>query len=323
MKITLSLLLTLAFATTLHAQLINPDFETWSQDLIAPPAMNPNSGNNSNGWWSYNMFNASVLGSSPVSVFRCDTAHSGSYSVKIKSVVYTPTSHSLNAPWGVPFIGHSYLDTLGILFTGTTNETPPGSYKPGIPFNQKIATLSFWYQYYPQGNDTAECRALLVKNMAPQGGGSVKLFTPTGSTWQQATIQFNYIDFQTPDSLFILISSSSLDHNPIPGSTLLVDDMSVSYLTGVSDVEDLSTTASVFPNPTNGNFQFDALTNRTIDKYKIEVHNLLGEKVYQSEGTNPETHIHKQVTLNIPDGIYFLTVYSEAGMFTKKIQITR
>ncbi len=312
-------LLLLLVATSLHAQLVNPGFEIWSSDLLAPASMNPNSGNNSNGWWTYNMFSSPVLGSSPISVFRCDTAHSGLYSARIKSVVYTPASHSLNAPWGIPFIGHSYLDTLGILFNGTTNEIA-ATYKPGIPFTQKISTLSFWYQYYPQGNDTAECRALLVKNKNPQGGGAVKLFNATGSTWQQATIVFDYIDTQTPDTLYILMSSSSLDHNPVPGSTLLVDDVSVSYITGVTDIEDLAEGIIVYPNPSTGMFQVETATS-TSDTYKLEIHNLLGELVYITRGKNTSGKRTESININVNTGLYFLTYNNSENCFTKKIQI--
>ena len=115
MKKTL-LTLSVAFVVNTNAQIINPGFETWSADIAVPSAMNPNTGNTSTGWWDYNVFNSSFVGSSPVSVFRCDTAHSGNYSAKIKTVVYTTTSWNIYKAWGIPFIEHDYYDTLGILY---------------------------------------------------------------------------------------------------------------------------------------------------------------------------------------------------------------
>src|ERR1035437_2261392 len=186
MKKTITLL-AMAFCINANAQLINQGFETWTNDALAPTAMQPNSGNATTGWWTYNMFNNSFVGGSPISVFRCDTFHSGLHSARIETVIYTPTSYSYTAPWGVPFIGHNYLDTLGILFNGNTNETTI-TYKPGIACTQKINQFSFWYQYKPNGIDTAECRVMLLNNHNPVAGGLVKLTTVTGSTWQQATI---------------------------------------------------------------------------------------------------------------------------------------
>jgi hypothetical protein len=96
MKKTLLILSALVLIFAEHeaqAQIINPGFETWSADLAVPSAMNPNSGNNTFGWCDYNFFNSSLVGSSPLSVFRCDTAHSGTYSCRIKTAIYSQTSY--------------------------------------------------------------------------------------------------------------------------------------------------------------------------------------------------------------------------------------
>ncbi len=124
-------LIILSITSTLCAQIINPGFETWTNDAIVPTAMNPNSGNATSGWWDFNYFNSSFLGSSPVSVTRCtDTVHTGSYSARIQTKVYTPTSWNYYNAWGTPFIGHPYNDTLGILFNGNVNVTNQ-TYVPG------------------------------------------------------------------------------------------------------------------------------------------------------------------------------------------------
>ncbi len=316
MKKILLLLFVFTYIKT-QAQIINSGFETWAPDFLAPTSMQPNTGNNSTGWWTYNMYNAAILGGSPISAFRSTNAHSGSYAAQITSVVYTPASHSINAPWGTPFIGHPYLDTLGILFTGTTNETS-GTYTPGIPFSQKIGTLSFWYQYAPQGNDTAECRALLLTGNTPQGGGSIKIFAPTGTTWQQAHIPFFYIDSQIPDTLFILFSASSLDHTPIPGSSIWIDDITVSLLTGIE--ENTSSSFVVYPNPSNGIFNLE--TNHTWgSNTQVEIRNVLGACVYKS--AKPEVGKHINFTLSLPDGFYFITLKTPEISLTQKIQIIK
>ena len=312
----------------IYAQLINQGFETWSTDALAPTAMNPNTGNTSTGWWTYNMYNYSVLGSSPLSVFRSDTAHSGSYSARIKSVVYTPTSHGYNAPWGLSFIGHNYLDTLGILFNGTTNETG-GTYKPGIPFTQKIGSLSFWYLYAPQGVDTAECRALLVTNRVAQGGGLVKITNVTSGTWQQATIPFSYVASLTPDTLYILFSSSSLDRKPQPGSVFLVDDVSVNLLMGVNELSD-ENKMTVFPNPSTGMIE---LGTEGLDIKELAVYNISGQLIYQRSLSDFQTATsgnfqsqNRPITIDLSEqsaGLYFLQLKTGQGMVSKKIILSK
>ncbi len=322
MKKTLPLLtiLILVFAIQMaNAQLINPGFETWTTDIAAPSAMNPNSGNGTTGWCEYNFFNSSFVGSSPISVTRSsDTVHSGSYSARIQTKVYTPTSWNYYKNWGIPFIGHVYSDTLGILFNGNENVTTV-TYIPGIPCTQKITQFSFYYQYKPSGNDTAECRVELVKNRIPVAGGWFKTNLATGvSGWQHAVINLTYVSSQTPDTLWVLFSSSSLDKDPKPGSTLWIDDASVTLPLGVNQVLGTSNEINVFPNPTNGKFSIRQLAVNN-DLQTVEIYNLLGEKVY-SKINNKQSACDIDISSS-PKGIYFVKIYEGDKVFTNKIVV--
>lgn len=320
-KCFLKLLVVVSLLVTgsLHAQLINPGFETWSSDLLVPSAMNPNNGNNTTGWWDYNYFNNSVLGGSPVSVTRCtDTVRTGNYSVRMQTRKYTTTSWNIYKYWGIPFIGHNYSDTLGILYTGNVNETTSTFY-PGIPCTQKITQFKFYYQYKPNGNDTAECRVMLVNNRNPVAGGWFKTNVSTGSTgWQLATINLTYVNALTPDSLWILFSSSSLDHSPKPGSILWLDDASITLPIGVNDVQGEEIKIDIFPNPA-----VEAISVRNqslaIKEQTIEIYNLTGQRVYSSTETTQSS-----VDINIselPKGIYFVKYIRGEKAVTKKIVV--
>ena len=322
------------------AQLINPGFETWTPDLAVPSAMNPNSGNGVTGWDDFNFFNYAPVGGSPVSVFRCDTAHSGIYSARIETQIYTQTSWNMYKAWGIPFIGHNYSDTLGILFNGNQNETTV-TYEPGIPFTQKIATFSFYYKYAPKAGDFAECRALLVKQRNSVGGGLVKM-SSAASAWTLATISFLYVDtVSQPDTLYILFSASSLDATPIPGSVLWVDDVSVTLVSGINE-EQVLNDVSIYPNPTSGKFALTLKTTIGCEHCsnnsalqgggQIEIYNVLGEKVYEMDnvlgmmanGNNTSTINHQPLTIDLSShqqGIYFIRIITEQGTATKKLII--
>jgi hypothetical protein len=312
--------LTLLFTTQIvNAQLINPGFETWTNDALVPSAMNPNSGNGTTGWCDYNYFNSSFVGSSPISVTRCsDTVHSGSYSVRLQTRVYTPTSWNYYNNWGTPFIGHPYNDTLGILFNGNANVSTQ-TYVPGIPFTQKITQFSFYYQYKPFGNDTAECRVLLVNQRTPIAGGLFKTNVATGASgWQQATINLTYVSSLTPDTLWVLFSSSSLDKNPKAGSILWMDDAGVTLPTGIHQLVNAEEDIEIFPNPSNGIFSIHSQTNNNEEQF-IEVYNLLGEKIYS-------TPQEKQAIYNVdishyPKGIYYIKLHKGEKINTKKIVV--
>lgn len=322
MKKTLFILpaLALAFVSNMgHAQLINPDFETWTADFVVPTAMNPNSGNGTTGWWDYNFFNSPYLGSSPVSITRStDTIHSGTYSARVETKVYTPISWNYYKDWGIPFIGHVYSDTLGVLFNGNVNTTTV-TYKPGIPFTQKITQLSFYYQYKPNGIDTAECRVALVKSGVPVAGGVFKTNGGTGSSgWQQAVVNLSYINSLIPDTLWILYSASSLDGTPKVGSVLWIDDVSVTMPTGLNQVLETESAIEIFPNPTNGIFSIRQQTMNN-KQQTIEIYNLLGENIY-SILNNKNAALDIDIS-HSPSGIYFVKINEEKTNYIKKIVV--
>jgi hypothetical protein len=322
MKRTLLILSVLALTFSAkkgNAQLINADFETWTNDALVPSAMNPNTGNGSTGWWDYNVYNYAAIGGSPISLLRSDTAHSGTYSARIQTVVYSPTSWNIYKSIGVPFIGHNYSDTLGILFNGNLNETT-ATYKPGIPCTKKITSFSFWYQYAPKGVDTAECRVSIVKNRSIVAGGSFKTSTATGSTWQQTTINLTYLDTFTPDTMYVLFSASSLDSKPKPGSVFWVDDASIALPLGIQELKS-SNEWVLSPNPSTGIFTL-RMNNGMMNNgaCQLSVLNALGEKIYATQFNDVQTEIDLS---NAPPGIYFLQIISQGSTSTRKVLITR
>jgi hypothetical protein len=319
MKKTLLLLSALALIFTMrtNAQIINSGFETWSADMLVPSAMNPNSGNNTFGWWDYNYFNSSFVGSSPISVTRCtDTVHGGTYSVRLETKAYTPTSWNIYKSWGIPFIGHEYNDTLGILFNGKVNVTDQ-TFLPGTACNQNLTQFKFYYQYRPNGSDIAECRVALLHSGALVAGGSFQTSVATGTSgWQQAVINFTYVSGLTPDTLQVLFSSSSLDNKPKAGSVMWIDDVSVSLATGVEQMVGEESSMQVFPNPSNGLFSIKHENNQAL---MIEIFNLIGEKIYSvTKDSNAATDIDIS---HAPKGVYFVKISDGENDHIEKIVV--
>ena len=315
----ISLAMMFAFTNTLKAQLINPGFETWSNDFLVPSAMNPNSGNGTTGWWDFNYFNSSFVGSSPISVTRCtDTVHSGTYSVRLQTRAYTATSWNYYSAWGTPFIGHPYNDTLGILFNGNSNVSTQ-VYTPGIPYTQKITQFHIYYQYKPNGNDTAVFRVSLVNQRNLVAGGVFKTNVATGASgWQMATMNMTYINSLTPDTMWVLISSSSLEKNPKAGSILWLDDASVTLPTGINESMSVENDIEIFPNPSTGLINIHTSTKNDEEQF-VEVYNLLGAKIHVSEKSKLSNY-----TLNLsnqPKGVYFVKVYRGEKCITRKIVV--
>jgi hypothetical protein len=296
-----------------NAQVINPGFEVWSNDMLVPSAMNPNTGNNTYGWWDYNSFNHSLLGSSPISVVRCtDTVRTGNYSVRLETQVYTPTSWGIYKFWGIPFIGHEYNDTLGILFNGKVDVSTQ-SYKPGIPFSQKLSQFKFYYQYNPNGNDIAECRVSLMSGGTYVAGGVFSTGVATGSSgWQQAVINFSYVSGLTPDTMYVLMSSSSLDGDPHAGSVLWIDDVSTVLLTGVEQILEEDKSMTIFPNPVKNKLHITT----DLEFTKIYLMDIEGKKVKQFEENEKVLDVS-----SISQGVYFIRAETTMETFTQKVII--
>jgi hypothetical protein len=310
----------LMFSTRMaNAQLINPAFESWSTDLVVPAAMNPNTGNNTYGWWDFNYFNYALLGSSPISVTRCsDTVHTGTYSARIETKAYTSTSWNIYKSWGNPFIGHEYNDTLGIVFNGKVNVMDQ-TFKPGTACSQKLTQFKFYYQYKPHGNDTAECRVELLKSGVPVAGGWFKTGDPTdGLGWQLATINFTYVNALTPDTLWVIFSSSSFDSKPKAGSVLWIDDASVTLPTGIEQPLESLNKMEIYPNPSKGSFSIQLQPGKP-ETQSIEIYNATGEKIC-STTPNPKGICEINLS-NAPVGIYFVKLYDGENINVQKIVI--
>jgi len=111
----------------------------------------------------------------------------------------------------------------------------------------------------------------------------------------------------------------------IGGGFWTIDGDSISYLaewvggnyvancgqpTGVSEVKDNTEKVSVYPNPNNGNFTLviASVTKQSLNT--VEIYNVLGEKIYQSNiySDNSEINLTGQ-----PNGIYLYRVITETG----------
>ena len=316
--------LTLSFLTFItifsDAQIINPGFENWTMDTIASPAKQPNNGNDSYGWWSYNYFNSPLVGSSPVSVIQStDTIHSGDYAVRLESVIYTSTSWNIYKNVGYPFIGHEYNDTLGILFTGKIDVTTQ-EYIPGFECNKKLSQLSFYYQYKPNGIDTAECRVLLLNNGTEIAGGRVRIDSATGDKgWQKAVVDFTYVNDLTPDTLYVLFSSTSLDGSPKTGSVLWLDDVETEAISGIVNPLNTTIPISIYPNPMN-NSSTIFFKNPLNRKYNLTILDFSGKTVYSLKNI-----VDNKFTITKKDlksGIYIVRLQDEKeNIFSKKLII--
>lgn len=274
-------------------------FEVWHADPLNGAAMDPNNSNPSPSQWQcLNVFSSSLFGSGPVSVFQdSTTVHGGKYSCKIVSVVFNPTTYSYVSA----FLPH---DTMGIVMGGTITGS---SFKVGVPFNRRITQFNFWYQYTPKTGagkpDTASCTVGLAHKGNILGGG--ELLLNSAGSWTPGTVPITY-DSATgnPDTIIVVFNSSSY-FKPVPGSILLIDDVSVPA--GLDEVSASAANVDAYPNPASTEVNF-----RVSGKiaYSITVYDITGKKVGTSAIRNNMANVN---TANYSPGLYIYQVYDKNG----------
>lgn len=142
------------------------------------------------------------------------------------------------------------------------------------------------------------------------------LWNPTGQTTQTA--------FNLAVDTFVV---SIIDAN---GCTI-TDTAIVSCVTGITE-NNLKNNITISPNPSSGVFQIQVGNGQLAvgNEYKIEIMNVLGEKVFawdKGQGTGGVGNSQStQLTINLsgePSGIYFVKVETAEGVATQKIILQR
>jgi hypothetical protein len=87
--------------------------------------------------------------------------------------------------------------------------------------------------------------------------------------------------------------------------------------TGVEET-DSQTSISVYPNPSNGKIQLTS--NTQVENAQVEIYNVLGEKIFQTIINTASSTIDIS---DKPNGVYFISITTEAEAFTQKIVVNK
>jgi hypothetical protein len=237
MKKILLTLLSGIFLTGTFAQnaIPNPGFETW----------NPNpSYDDPQGWGTINGLTY-ILGVKTVT--KTTDKHSGSFAMKLESKT-------------VPLQGVA----PGIAATGTINAQTQGV-DGGVAFNKRPVAMSGWYKYAPAAVDTGSVEAILTKWSGGQrveiGRAEFKV-SNTVSSYTQFNVNFSYSSSNAPDTLVMIILTSSGANTSPNGTVLFIDDLAFDYCSNFSIAASSSnatctaTDGSVTVSNTNGQSPF-------------------------------------------------------------------
>ncbi len=303
----------------LSAQLINPNFDTWTRNtLSAGNAPDPNSGNGTSGWWDFNVAsNKNYFGGSPLTVFK-DSANPSpvghsQYCAEIVSNAMTVVSYGL-----IKQYQFDYLDTLGVIFNGYIDASFFGvTIKRGIPFTSKITSFSFYYRYIPNGTDSCSCTVSLyhwsggVRNLI---GGGHWYNAATVNDWKQDSVVVSY-DSTSPstkiDTIFIQFSACSLLSKPQVGDTMDIDSTGYHLApisTGTAIVTEPSCHVTLYPNPAQN--EMNAVVAGQVRASEIEVYDITGRIIGTYTMRNNALIINTQLYTN---GLYLYKIMDNNG----------
>ncbi len=274
---------------TSQPALFNGDFETWQSTTINKPAT----------WFLQRGGNDNVTGGA----YKTSDAKAGSSALELITYVGERDNH--------PTAQGGQISTGWYPNNCQNNCQEQGGY----PFSNQVDTLAFWYKYAPSGSTNGYVNINFKKNGNNIDNAGIDLFA--SANYQYKEIPFSLL--QIPDSVTISFQSSGWQDSLLSfvGSDLKIDEIhfkSQPLTTNIFKYKN-ENTVSIFPNPTYGKIQIQAL-GLTIQG--IEVYSVLGEKIYSTSDFKQQSL--KEIDLsNFQKGIYFVKIYDGEKTYTKKI----
>ncbi len=269
---------------------------------VAVNAQNPTPNAGFEDWTLTNLFNTSFY--VPNSWDNLDSAsafigfltclqttdkHSGNFAVKLVTTAVTSINDTVN----------------GIVTTGQLIITPPYGIQGGIPYHERPDSIAGWMKYTPVGGDSTQIQFDLLANNGDTIGTALAKIGATITSYTRFTAPVKYKSAATPDVSRWMISSSN-GYKAMPGSTLLIDDLSLLFTTGIHTIESSSGMQLINSLVTNEII----LSNPKHLEGQLLLYNAMGALV----ATFPVKQSSEQIRLlHLENGIYFCQVKSHEG----------
>jgi hypothetical protein len=194
------------------------------------------------------------------------------------------------------------------------------TFNGGYPLNgSKPLSTSMWVKNTCIGRDTTYINVSLYDNSDGSDslvGTADTFFVANINTFQQVTINFNYLTTLDPTILRYTITSSSLqsvfDSATIvsAGTNIIVDDIEVNFPSGVKQYIYSGQVANVYPTEATSflNINFDNTNSRN---YTANIIDIYGRNVLSQPLS---TTLNKVDISTLPIGIYLYTISSKEGL---------
>ena len=302
--------ITIVFAALFFAGLANAQtipktgFETWVNNTESPSTyLVPQ------GWITADVvqtYFADLFGDPTYgvnSVARVGSAHGGSYAVQMKVDI---ADNGLDTIGGSVFSESSVVDFIDYAFGGPA---------AGFASSTRPASLKGFYKMNALGNDEGVAIVIMTKwNTVTNSRDTLmyneNLFFPANAAnWTAFTFPLTYAYNENPDTVLIgfgLTTPGSFNMN----STLTIDDLSFFGNVPIGMQEEAKTPVAVnlYPNPVSTNATI-SLPGTSLNQARLEIYDVLGNKVGAVEGLNGNTiDISRE---GLKTGIYFYSIIQD------------
>jgi len=304
MKLTLRLvciLMVLAPVTLLGQALPNGDMESWSPIIISPTDSIPT------GWDTPDVI-ASALGITDRVVEReTSDVQSGSFAARLttKELTAPPPIGTLTIP-GTLALGIIVFDplTLEVAVIG------------GLAMTERPEAMLGFYSYEPAGVDTATILVRALFEGDTIGLGAVQSTSSTGG-YESFTATINYTTADIPDTIQVVITSSSGIESASAGSVLLVDNMMFSGLSSVDGLAEAGIKTTLYPNPTSDFLNVENPLNTLV---LADIYNLNGQRVSVQQLESGLNQINVQ---DLSAGMYLIRLTDKGNViYSGKFRVT-
>lgn len=234
------------------------------------------------------------------------------------SVTMTTIAHTGNKAALLTTIENSTQNVPGLLSSGPlmNSEGDVNFDQAKIAFSARPVGFTFAYMYAPGVGDTCSVYMLLTKwNSALNKADTVAegRFASRDSvmTYTVKMIDFDYYNNQIPDSAFIIISASKNGFEPVPGTTMYIDDFYLRYMTGLTDAHLNDSKVKLYPSPVASVLHVEGLSTGST----LSIFNTLGVKVAEQHITTVEEGLN---VASLTPGVYYVVATEGKNSYTRK-----
>jgi hypothetical protein len=199
-----------------------------------------------------------------------------------------------------------------------------GEITPGIVISERYESFKGYYKLNPNGNDFLKVDVIVGTEDVVMGIGSSHFFATTPGLWFEFTVPIEYSSEGIPNTALIFFSITNNEQSVDPGSNAVVDMVSFDLITDigqVSAISDKNLQLKNFPNPFDLSTTISFTLNKP-SKVTLEIYSMTGQKIASLINDKLINQGHKEIffdSSDLPSGLYFYTLSSDAFIITKKM----